>query len=318
VRTCLLFSGQSAQKKGMCAQLWKNAVARELLRRLNPSMGIDLEFVTTRMEDAVLQQTFNAQRGIHAHHLGNWFAFLAAHPLTEVDAVIGHSMGVFAALVVAGSITVEDSARLIFERARIFSETCKQLGGEDWGLMACQMDNLKDLLEELHRVPGLELALHNSQGKGVIGGRLSDLNSLAEISKNEEWPVEFRLLKVEGPYHTSAFASCKVPWKEVLSSVQIEPPKIPIFMGTSGKREEDPERIRELLALQPFSTELFYQAVSQALEGGFRRFLEVANAPQAIQLISEIGNGEYELRIRKISTSEIIDDHTVGLIRKAG
>ncbi|MGZ3711658.1 MAG: hypothetical protein ACXVBE_07870 [Bdellovibrionota bacterium] len=149
-------------------------------------------------------------------------------------------------------------------------------------LITCQMDNLKDLLEELHRVPGLELALHNSQGKGVLGGRLRDLNTLAEISKSEEWPVEFRLLKVEGPYHTSAFASCKVPWKEALNNVQSLPPKIPIFMGTSGQQEEDPERIRKLLYLQPFSTELFYQAVSKALESGFRRYLEVANAPQAI------------------------------------
>lgn len=303
MKKCLLFSGQSIQAKGMGNYLWKNADAKALLDRLRGEMGIDLEFLTTRMEEDELQKTYNTQRAIHAHHLGNWFAYRVAHPETEIGAVAGHSMGIVAALVVAESLTVEDSARLIFRRAKIFSETCQQLG-EDWGLLSAQTENLQDLIDELPQVPGVELALHNAPSKGVLGGKIENLEKLQALAKAEEWPVRFRLLKVEGPYHTKAFQICEASWREAIKEIPIAAPRLDVFMGTSGKLETDPERIRELLAQQPFVTEQYCQSVQQAVIAGYREFIEVAHAPQVIHLVKEIA-GETEVTTTSVPTSEI-------------
>src|SRR5579883_786694 len=121
---CALFSGQSIQETGMCRELWKNRTAREVLERLKPSLGDDLEYITTEMPDDRLALTFNAQRAIHAHHLGHWFAYRRNHP-EPLSGAVGHSMGVVAALVAAGAMTIEDSGLFIRARAQAFSDVCR-------------------------------------------------------------------------------------------------------------------------------------------------------------------------------------------------
>ena len=303
---CLLFSGQAAQKHGMCSELWTMPSAREALDTLRPILGDDLEQITTQMSDDDLKKTFNAQRAIHTHHLGQWLAFQHYHPEIRVGAVVGHSMGVVAALVVSGAISVEDSGRFILERSKAFSEVCTQLHDE-YGLMAAQTEDLQDLIDELPRIPNLELALYNSPGKGVVGGKVKDLIALMELAKSETWPVYFRMLKVEGPYHTQALQACEDRLGKMLRTISIEPPNIPIYMGTSGKLEQDPEKIRYLLAKQATSTEMHFQAVSQALQSGFHDYLEIAHYPQAIQWISEIAlvHGYTEVTMTKVLTSDI-------------
>jgi malonyl CoA-acyl carrier protein transacylase len=303
---CILFSGQAAQKQGMCTELWKIPAAREALETLTPILGSDLEFITTHLEDEELLKTYNAQRAIHVHHLGQWLAFQHYHPEIRIGAAIGHSMGVVAALVASGAMSIEDSGHFILERAQAFADVCAKLNNE-YGLIAVQTENLQDLIDELPRFPDLELALYNSPGKGVVGGKIKDLIDLTDFAKKESWPVYFRFLKVEGPFHTQALQACEDRLEKVLQNISIEPPSIPVFMGTSGKLEQDPDRIKYLLMKQATSTEMHFQAVSQALQSGFQDFLEVAYSPQAIQWISEIAllAGYSDVTVTKVLTTDI-------------
>ena len=265
----------------MCAELWKLPAAREVLERLKPSLGDDLERLTTTMPEAELALTFNAQRAIHAHHLGHWFALKAAHPEVELDGAIGHSMGVVAALVAAGAMTPEDSGVFMRARAQAFSDVCRTFTAP-MGLAAVSTDDLQDVIDELPSFPAVSLALHNTIGKGVLGGRLADLEDFARKVEEEGWPVRVKVLKVEGPYHTAAFAPARETLKKDLASIPIKAPQCPVFMGTSGKREEDPARIRELLAEQADSRERHLEAVRAAYAAGCRNFLEAAHKPQPV------------------------------------
>jgi [acyl-carrier-protein] S-malonyltransferase len=290
---CLLFSGQSVQREGMCRGLWSQPAAREILRRLTPRLGQDLEDLTTTADAETLALTGNAQRAIHAHHLGHWFAFGAHHPGVELDGAIGHSVGVVAALVAAEALSVEDSGAFVAERARAFSEVCASLP-EEQGLAAVTTEDLEDVIAQLPRFPGVTLALSNAVGKGTIGGRLADLEAFARACRREGWPVRVTPLSVEGPYHTGAFAPCGPRLERFLAEIPIRPPRVPVFMGSSGRAETDPARIRELLARQPFTCERHLDAVRAAYARGCRRFLEVAQSPQPItwigdQLVDEQG-----------------------------
>ena len=143
---CVMFAGQSVQETAMGTELWKNPTARKILKRLSSCLGEDLEYITTEMPEVELAKTMHAQRAIHACHLGHWFAYLAAHPGTELDGAIGHSMGVAAALVAAGSMTVEDSGVFIRARAQAFSDVCSRFDAPQ-GLAAVAADFLGDYIE---------------------------------------------------------------------------------------------------------------------------------------------------------------------------
>lgn len=283
---CALFAGQSVQERGMCRELWRHKPAREILERLKPSLGDDLEYLTTEMPDPELALTYNAQRAIHAHHLGNWFAYKAYHPGLALDGMIGHSMGIVAALAAAGAMTVEDSGVFIRARAKAFSEVCKTFDSP-MGLAAVSTEDFSDVIDEIESVPGVSLALHNTIGRGTLGGKIIDLEDFAAKAEEEGWPMRIRILKVEGPYHTAAFAPCREVLKNALEGVKVVEPEVPVFMGTSGQLETDPGRIKELLAAQPDSTERHLDAVKAAYAHGCRNFIEVGYKPQPVTWLSD-------------------------------
>jgi [acyl-carrier-protein] S-malonyltransferase len=293
----------------MCRQLWSFPAAREVLDRLSSTLGDDLEYLTTRAATPELSLTANAQRAIHAHHLGHWFAFRAAHPEIRLDGAIGHSVGIVAALVAADSLSIEDSGTFVAGRARAFSDICAGLDGL-YGLAAVSTEDLGDLVAELPRFPSLTLALRHSTGKGTVGGRLADIEELSRVARREAWPLRVTLLEVEGPYHTDVFQPTGRRLERVLATLSVRPPQVPVFMGTSGRAETDPDRIRTLLAKQPFTPEAHLDAVRSAYAHGCRRFLEVAHSPQPIhwiaeQLVDEKGAPSRDVTARGVTTDEI-------------
>jgi [acyl-carrier-protein] S-malonyltransferase len=285
-KVCALFAGQSVQEAGMGVELLKKPVARAVIERLKPSLGADVEALLTTTPDATLALTFNAQRAIHASHVAHWLAYKAAHPGLELDGAVGHSMGVVAALVAVEALSVEDSGVFIAARAKAFSDCCRAFL-EPMGLAAVSTDDFNDVVESAAEVPGVSVALWNSVGRGTLGGTLAALEAYAAKARAEDWPVKVKVLKVEGPYHTAAFAPAQAPMRAALDKIEVKAPKAPVFMGTSGRAETQPARIRELLLEQTVACERHLDAVRAAYAAGCRRFVEVSFKPQPVTWLGE-------------------------------
>ena len=292
-KQCLLFAGQSVQESGMGKELLKIPQARDIITRLKPFLGQDLEYLLTEMPDSELALTYNAQRAIFSHHLAHYFAYKAAHPDWVLSGALGHSMGIVAALVAAGSLSIEDAGKFIAVRAKAFSDVCKTFK-VPMGLAAASSDDFKDVVDEVAHFAPISVALYNTKSRGVLGGTLAELENFAQKAREEDWPLRIKVLRVEGPYHTKAFTPCRAELDRVLANIEIKPPQFPVFMGTSGQAETDPDRIRHLLSAQADSCELYLQAVQAAYAEGERHFIEIAHKPQPItwipeQLISDDG-----------------------------
>lgn len=285
-KRCVMFAGQSIQESGMGVELLKLPAAREVIERLKPSLGADLEALIATAPEETLARTENSQRAIHASHLAHWLTYQAKHPDMELSGAIGHSMGVAAALVAVGSLSVEDSGRFIAARARAFADCCRGFT-EPMGLAAVSAEDFNDVAESASEVPGVSVALWNTVGRGTLGGTMSALEEYSRKAAAEDWPVKIKLLKVEGPYHTAAFEPAKEPLRRALKSIELKAPRAPVFMGTSGKAESDPARIKELLAEQSSGKELHLQAVRAAYEAGCRSFIEVSFKPQPVTWLAE-------------------------------
>lgn len=306
-RHCVLFAGQSVQESGMGVELLKHAPAREAVARLKPFLGADLETLLTTMPEEPLAKTFNAQRAIHASHVAHWLAYKAYHPGVELDGAIGHSMGVVAALVAAEALTLEDSGRFIAARAKAFSDCCAGFT-EPMGLAAASSDDFQDVADSVAEVPGVSVALWNTLSKGTLGGTMAALEAYAAKARDEDWPVRVKVLKVEGPYHTAAFEPAKAALAAVLAGIPVAAPKVPVFMGTSGKAETDPARIKSLLAEQTTACERHLDATRAAYAAGCRSFLEVSFKPQPVTWLGEQLRGEDGAPLPGVSGAAVTTD----------
>jgi [acyl-carrier-protein] S-malonyltransferase len=156
----------------------------------------------------------------------------------------------------------------------------------------------------------VSVALWNTIGRGTLGGTMAALEAYQNRARDEDWPVKVRLLKVEGPYHTAAFAPARAPLVSALASLELRPPKVPVFMGTSGRAETAPARIKELLAEQAVACERHLDAVRAAYAAGCRRFVEVSFKPQPVtwlgeQLLDDSGNKRADVTATAVTTAEL-------------
>lgn len=307
-KVCALFAGQSVQETGMGVELLRRPAGRAAVERLKPSLGADLETLLTTTPEPELALTYNAQRAIHASHCAHWLAWRAANPGAVLDGAVGHSMGVVAALVAAEALTLEDSGTFIAARAKAFSDCCKAFP-EPMGLAAASSDDFNDVAESVSEVPGVSVALWNTIGRGTLGGTMAALNAYAAKAVAEDWPVKVKVLKVEGPYHTEAFAPARAALEKVLASIPLKAPRVPVFMGTSGKAETDPARIKSLLAEQTVACERHLDAVRAAYAAGCRTFVEVSFKPQPVTWLGEQLVGEDGARLpfegRAVTTDQL-------------
>ncbi len=140
------------------------------------------------------------------------------------SAFVGHSIGEFVAAHLAGVFSLEDGLRLIATRGRMMSELPRG------SMLAVRSDyeKIKSLLSA-----DLSLAVVNSPGSCVIAG---PIKSIQDFSKRlTEVNISNKLLATSHAFHSSMMDPIVEPFGEIVKSVKLSLPRIPIVSTVTGK-----------------------------------------------------------------------------------
>ncbi len=117
-----IFPGQGAQFSGMGKNLYEqNSLAREYFEQANEILGFRITDIMFSGSDEELKQTKVTQPAIFLHSV---ILFETTPGLTP-DAVAGHSLGEFSALVANKVLSFEDGLRLVSKRAQAMQRACE-------------------------------------------------------------------------------------------------------------------------------------------------------------------------------------------------
>ncbi|KAJ2992634.1 hypothetical protein NUW58_g2097 [Xylaria curta] len=107
----------------------------------------------------------------------------------EPDIVLGHSIGEYAALSVAGVLSVTDTLWLVSERSALFLET---FGVGEYGMLSLSATagDVRALLYDGGSRDTCEIACFNSDAAHVVGGPMMDLHDVESRAKTKGIPTQ--------------------------------------------------------------------------------------------------------------------------------
>ena len=148
------------------------------------------------------------------------------------SAVIGHSLGEYAALHTAGAISASDAIFLVGTRAQLLGERCS---AGTHSMLAVKA-SLPLLSSHLSRTC-CDVACINSPSETVLSGPVADIDSLANILTSQK--IKCTKLEVPFAFHSSQVDSVLQNFESAAHAVAFDRPSIPYLSPLLGEVVND-------------------------------------------------------------------------------
>jgi [acyl-carrier-protein] S-malonyltransferase len=267
-----MFPGQGSQRVGMWQELGAGSAPGERrLAEAQDRLGLPLRQLMDEGPDSALQQTEVAQPCLllvdvvcAERLLGRGMAPVAH---------LGHSLGEYAALVLAGVLRFGDALQLVRERGRLMARAAELVPGGMAAVLGLEHEALEPLLTELRGDAVVEITNFNAPRQVVISGATAPVEAIV-AAVNASRKGRAVMLNVSAPFHCSLMAPVAEAFRELVDAVEMRAPRQTFIDNVTGSVEQDPERIRRKLVEQIYRPVRWEQALHAACRLGVRTFVE--------------------------------------------
>lgn len=273
------FPGQGSQAAGMGAGL---AAFPALADRARDSLGLDL--MPTCVHDP--EPAWTAATLQQAIFVTSCAALMAVEPLA-FDAVVGHSLGDYTALVAAGALDFEAALRVVDVRGRAMAAA----GERSPGGMIAVMGLAAETVEEL--VGGLDeawVANVNGAEQVVVSGSLAGIDR-ADARLREAGARRVWRLPIDIACHTPLMAPASDAVAAALADAGLRRPSVPFYSTLHAQPLTDPAAIAEALVAGVTSPVRFSATAARMVADGVTTFVEVGPGRVLHGLLRRIARG---------------------------
>lgn len=219
------------------------------------------------------------------------------------DFVVGHSVGEFAALAAAESLSLREAVALVRERGLAMAEAAR----ERPGAMAAILGLADEVVESLcHKIHEVWPANYNCPGQLVISGANPSVDEACAEAEREGARRAVKL-RVSGAFHSPLVERAAERLKPAIERVAFADPES-AFMSTVTAKLEDAQRYRELLLDQLTAPVRFAQAASALMQQGVTTFVEVGPGNVLSGLLKRIDRGVKAIPVNNLRALDALED----------
>ena len=238
-----IFPGQRSQKLGMGKDLYvKCPKAREIFEQANEILGERFSDFLFEASEDVLMDTRYTQPAIFIYQV----AAALGQDAVLADCTAGHSLGEYAALVVAGALSFEECLPFIKTRGQVFYDAFQRNPSAMGAVIAVPDEQVREVLKQVSEEDntGLYVANYNGPGQLVITGARDSVKKACKILK-EMGAKRALVLPQKGVGHSPNSAEEGRILGEELKKLHWMTPRVPIYMDADGRPHTDPQDILE-------------------------------------------------------------------------
>jgi [acyl-carrier-protein] S-malonyltransferase len=297
-----LFPGQGSQEVGMGRDLWEHsAAARAIFETADEVLGFPLSEICFDGPEERLRDTRVTQPAIVAVSLASVAAALEAGAIRESPAVLaGHSVGEYAALIVAGAVSLEDGLGLVGERARLMSEAGEVNPGTLAAIIGLDEAAVRRLTEE----EGADVCNLNLPNQTVVGGPHAAVEAIVARAK-ELGALRAIELNVSGAFHSRLMQSAQEGMAEALAGVSLSTPMIPVVGNVSAEPLASPAEIRAELVTQVSRPVRWHQSVTWIVASGVTTFIEFGSGRVLTGMIKRLVPAATLINVSRFSDTAV-------------
>lgn len=299
MKTALVFPGQGSQAVGMGKALaLEFPAARDVFERVDAALSENLSRLMFEGPESELTLTANAQPALMAASMATLRVLeteTGFNAAKQAAYVAGHSLGEYSALCAAGSLMLEDAARLLRLRGEAMQKAVPVGEGAMAAILGLEFGQVAKIAtqaaSDLYLTGAIcHAANDNGAGQVVVSGSSAAVERAIELAKLAG-AKRALLLPVSAPFHCALMRPAAEAMEAALKGVTVLPPKPPVVANVEASAIADPQAIRASLVAQVTGTVRWRESVAYMSAHGVTRFIEFGAGKVLTGLIRRIVEG---------------------------
>lgn len=268
-----VFPGQGSQSVGMLKDLAADfGEVKSTFDEASDALDLDLWALTQDGPEDALNQTQNTQPAMLAAGVAVWRVWQRQDGLAPTI-MAGHSLGEYTALVCAEAIQFIDAITLVASRGRFMQEAVPAGQGAMAAIIGLDNDAVTAVCHKAAEGDVLTPVNYNAPGQVVIAGSKEAVDRALLLSK-EAGAKRALPLPVSVPSHCALMHPAAERMKELLATIEIATPNIPVLHNVNVALETDADGIRSALVSQIESPVQWVNTIEKIVGDGTSTFVE--------------------------------------------
>ena len=229
------------------------------------------------------------------------------------DCVAGHSLGEYAALVVSGALTFEETLPFIKTRGQVFYNAFEKHPSAMGAIIGVPDAKVKEVLKNVGDEDGENLYIANYNGPGqlvITGARASIRKACKMLLKMGA--KRALVLPMKGVGHSPNSAEEGQILGEELKKLNFMEPKMPVYQDVDGKPHTDPEEILQNQIKLMTCPVQWTEITNNMLANGVSEFYEVGTDDTLQKIVKRMAPEAMVNSIIHIPTYEgLVNDYSL-------